>query len=192
MSGKIRFIKSAPQPKDYPPPLKPEVALVGRSNAGKSSFLNVLAGQKIARVSQVPGKTRILNFFEFKTSWSLVDMPGYGYAARSRNEIESWGRMMDSYFATRENLRTVVLIMDIRREWQEEEEMVLAICRARELKLIVVLNKSDKLSRSRAIAAQKQLQKEMAEAEVHVVSSLKRTGFDEVEKAVFIGKGKSK
>ena len=118
---KAKFLKSAVNQEDYPPSDRPEVALVGRSNAGKSSLLNALAGSKIAKVSQEPGKTRLLNFFDYGKQYRFVDMPGYGYASRSGSEILSWQEMITKYSDVRENLHGVVLIMDSARDWQEEE-----------------------------------------------------------------------
>src|SRR5262245_45414845 len=144
----VKFLKSGAQPKDYPFPYHPEVAVVGRSNAGKSSFINALTGQKIAKVSQTPGKTRLLNFFELGESLYLVDMPGYGFATGSRNEVASWKRMVETYLKERETLNGVFLIMDIRRDWQDEEAMLVEWLAHNEIPWILILNKADKLSRS--------------------------------------------
>ena len=94
MPRPTRFLKSAVWPKDYPEADRPEIALIGRSNAGKSSLLNALVSQKAAKVSQTPGKTRLLNFFDFGDHYRLVDMPGYGFAARSGDEILAWEKMI--------------------------------------------------------------------------------------------------
>lgn len=101
MTIKIDFLRSGVNGKDFPSPDMPEVALVGRSNAGKSSFLNALAKRKVARVSSAPGKTRLLNFFSAGDHYRLVDMPGYGFAARSANEIKSWQQMIERYLEER-------------------------------------------------------------------------------------------
>src|SRR5690242_9500887 len=107
MKKKVRFIKSAVVPKDYPPPLKPELAMIGRSNAGKSSFINAWLEERIAKTSSVPGKTRLLQFFEVADKFFLVDMPGYGWAKRSTSEVEEWQGMIETYIESRENLRGV-------------------------------------------------------------------------------------
>ena len=102
MKRQAQFLKSAVLPADYPASDRPEVALVGRSNAGKSSLLNAIAGQKAARVSQMPGKTRLLNFFDFGDHYRFVDMPGYGFASRHGAEVLEWEKMISHYFDARE------------------------------------------------------------------------------------------
>ncbi len=183
---KVKFLKSGVKPSDYPYPYKPEVALVGRSNAGKSSFINALTGQKIAKVSSTPGKTRLLNFFELDESVYLVDMPGYGFAKGNQNEVKSWKQMIETYLNERETLKGVVLIMDIRREWSDEEEMLKDWFTANEVPWAVVLNKADKLSRSQAAAQLKVITAEMgAEPPVFSLSSSKNEGFEDVRNLVF-------
>lgn len=180
----FKFIKSAVHPNEFPIDGKAEVALVGRSNAGKSSFLNAWAGRIIAKVSSQPGKTCLLNFFEVEGRYRVVDMPGYGYAVRSRDEIVSWQQMIENYLLQRENLKGLILIMDIRRDWQEEEEMLAHFVRERDLPLVVVLNKADKMSRSNAVK-RAHLIRQSTEAEVFFVSSLKKTNLQEVRDCIF-------
>lgn len=179
---RVRYIKSATKAEEYPFPYKPEVAVVGRSNAGKSSFINALTGQKIAKVSQTPGKTRLLNFFELDESVYLVDMPGYGFATGDRREVDSWRSMIETYLRTRETLRGVVLIMDIRRDWSEEEAMLQEWLDHHGKIWAVVLNKADKLSRSQALQRQKAIQKVIGEVPVFVLSAMKKSGLDEIKK----------
>jgi len=124
MPKTIQFIKSAVLAKDYPNHNMAEVAIAGRSNAGKSSFINGLAKSKIAKVSSTPGKTRLLNFFNMEDSYVLTDMPGYGFAARSGNELREWQQMIETYLTTRENLKGLILVMDIRRSWTNDEEIM--------------------------------------------------------------------
>jgi GTP-binding protein len=181
---KVKFIKSGFRPADFPPPLRPEIGIVGRSNAGKSSFLNALTGQRIARVSQTPGKTRLLNFFEIREAAYLVDMPGYGYATGNRREIEAWRHVIEAYLSERETLKGVILIMDIRRDWSEEEEMLNEWFAHNELPWAVVLNKADKLSRSAGLQRRRDVEKRLA-VPVFVVSSAKKTGLDEVKNLLF-------
>jgi GTP-binding protein len=182
---RVRYIKSATKAEDYPFPYKPEVAVVGRSNAGKSSFINALTGQKIAKVSQTPGKTRLLNFFEIDESVYLVDMPGYGFATGDRKEVESWKQMIETYLRTRETLRGVVLIMDIRRDWSDEEEMLKDWLNHHDKVWAVVLNKADKLSRSQCMLRQKAIQKEIGEVPAFALSAMKKSGLDEIKKVLF-------
>jgi GTP-binding protein len=183
---KVTFLKSGVNPSDYPSPDKPEVALVGRSNAGKSSFINALTGQKIARVGSTPGMTRLLNFFQLDESMYLVDTPGYGFARGNQNEVESWKQMIETYLNERETLKGVFLIMDIRREWSDEEEMLKDWFAANDVPWAVVLNKADKLSRSQAASQRKVITAEMQSAPpVFSVSSSKNEGFEDVRDLVF-------
>ena len=136
------FIKSCDY--YYPVHSMPEVALVGRSNAGKSSFLNSLSGAKVARVSKVPGKTNLLNFFDMK-DYILVDMPGYGYAKRSFDEINKWNSMVENYLQTRSELRLMLLLMDIRRDLTEDEVMLIKLAKNKSIPIYIILSKADKL-----------------------------------------------
>ncbi len=110
------FIKSAVKPGQYPDSDLPEIAFAGRSNVGKSSLINVLVNRKnLVRTSSTPGRTQLINFFDVNGRFTLVDLPGYGFAKVPLAVKKEWGPMMEAYFATRENLRGVVLILDIRR-----------------------------------------------------------------------------
>ncbi len=185
MPRPAKFLKSAVRPKDYPAPDKPEVALMGRSNAGKSSLLNALCNQKAAMVSQSPGKTRLLNFFDFGDRYRFVDMPGYGYASRSSNEILGWQEMITTYLEVRENLKGVVLIMDARRDWEVEEEWIREWCQKLDLPLMLVLNKADKFPRRESLNALEKMRAKIQGVPIHLVSSLKKTGIEELEDAIF-------
>lgn len=182
----IEFIKSAVFVKDYPETKMMEVAIVGRSNAGKSSFINALAkGGKVAKVSSTPGKTRLLNFFNMEDSYVLVDMPGYGFAARSNAEVADWNQMIETYFASRENLVGLLLVMDIRRDWSREEELMKRYSDQHGFPIAVALTKADKLSRSQALQAVAKIKKAAGLAAVFPVSTLKKTGQDEIETYMF-------
>jgi GTP-binding protein len=181
---KIKYLKSATQPKEYPFPYRPEVAFVGRSNAGKSSFINALVNQKIAKVSATPGKTRLLNFFDIGDSVYLVDMPGYGFAKGNQREVESWKLMIESYLQERETLKGVLLIMDIRRKWSEQEEMLREWFDHHGQRWGVILNKTDKVSKSAAIGARKLLEKKLG-VPVFAVSSSKKEGITDIKKLIF-------
>lgn len=181
---KVKFLKSGTQPKEYPFPYRPEVAIVGRSNAGKSSFINALTNHKIAKVSQTPGKTRLLNFFDLQEQIYMVDMPGYGFATGSRKEVESWRKMIETYLMERDSLKGVLLIMDIRRDWDDEEEMLREWFTHHGTPWALVLNKTDKLSRSAILNRARQMETKLG-APVFAVSSSKKTGFDPVKKVLF-------
>lgn len=152
---KFEFEKSAVYPKDYPAKLLPEVGIVGRSNSGKSSLVNAWTGMKIAKVSGQPGKTRLLNFFRAADKYRLVDMPGYGFAKRAGKEKKLWEEMIETYVSVRSNLRGLLLIMDIRREWEPEEAMILRWAQANYKQVFVVLNKADKVNQSQKYKAVK-------------------------------------
>jgi GTP-binding protein len=181
-----KFLKSAVLPKDYPEANRPEVALVGRSNAGKSSVLNALSNSKIAMVSKTPGKTRLLNFFDFGSHYRFVDMPGYGFASRGQKEIDLWQNMITDYFNTRKTLKGVVLIMDARRDWQPDEQWIAEWCEKLKLKLIVVMNKIDKFNRSELNKAEKKMKEKIPWAIIHMVSSFKKTGIEKLEEDIFV------
>ena len=182
----IRFIKSAKDLKGCPAPDLPEVAIAGRSNAGKSSFINALGLSLVAKVSGRPGKTRLLNFFLIGDHYRLVDMPGYGYAARSGAEVESWRQMVESYLALRGSLQGLVLIMDIRRQWTAQEQELVDWVSQRSMPVVVVLNKADKVGNNEKAKALRDLKaKAVGVSQVFVVSASKRLGVTEVEEFVF-------
>ncbi len=182
---KISFLKSGTKKAEYPAAARPEVAIVGRSNAGKSSFINALTNHKIAKVSQTPGKTRLLNFFNVDDEIYLVDMPGYGFAKGDRQEVDGWRGMIEEYLKERETLKGVLLIMDIRREWTEEEEMLREWLEHHGIRWGVALNKADKLSRSQVMAKLKTFQNQLGEIPLYSLSSLKKEGLDEIKKLIF-------
>ncbi|WP_347356978.1 ribosome biogenesis GTP-binding protein YihA/YsxC [Bdellovibrio sp.] len=185
MPKTIQFIKSAVLEKDFPVHKKAEVAIAGRSNAGKSSFINAMTKNKIAKVSSTPGKTRLLNFFDLDQSYVLVDMPGYGFAARSGDEMREWHRMIETYLMNRENLRGLVLVMDIRRAWTQDEELLKEFSERRGFPLAVVLTKADKMSRSQMLQATAKVKKASGLSAVFPVSSLKKEGQDAVEEYIY-------
>lgn len=143
-----RFVTSAAAKIGYPSTEWPEVVLAGRSNVGKSSFINALCQQKhLAYVGKRPGKTRLINFYEVPQIMSLVDAPGYGYAKRSRTELAAYGKLMEDYFATR-SIAGVLLIVDSRHGLMPDDEMMLTFIREKKLNVLVVATKSDKLTQS--------------------------------------------
>lgn len=154
----IRFLKSAFQEKHYPPPDKPEIAFAGRSNVGKSTLINVLVNRKgIARTSSKPGRTQALNFFCVENRFYLVDLPGYGYARVPLTVKKSWGKMVETYLKKRLNLKAVLVILDIRRDPNIGDKDLLNWLKKYEIAVILVLTKSDKLSKSRSIEMTKRI-----------------------------------
>ena len=184
---RFKFLTSAANMKGIPFGDRPEIAFVGRSNAGKSSLINALANQKVALVSQKPGKTRLLNFFDVDGDFRAVDMPGYGFAHRSDKEQEQWRQLIEGYLAQREVLRSVILVMDIRRKWDEDEEILVDWLGREQIPLILVLNKADKVGkneqRSRPKMLKEELQKSgLTDVKVIALSAVKKTGMDQFKK----------
>lgn len=178
---KVQFVKSAEQPADYPKTHLPELALAGRSNAGKSSFLNAFSGRSIAKVSQSPGKTRLLNFFCIEEKYQIVDMPGYGYAKRSGHETKQWQKMIETYLSDRPQLMALLLVMDARRQWAAEEQLLLDFAHGAHLPLILILSKEDKLKRNEARLTVKKMRQMAAVDDIFLISSTTKRGLQEVK-----------
>ena len=150
MKVQARFVTSAAKPAQFPAEGLPEIAVVGRSNVGKSSLINSLTGQDgLARTSRTPGRTRLINWFEIDGKFHLVDLPGYGYAEVSREMRESWRPLIESYLAERKTLAGVLLLIDVRRGPQDEELDFVPWLEAREVPIVVALTKADKLAKNK-------------------------------------------
>lgn len=180
---KTEFIKSAKEPKDYPFTEYPEICFAGRSNVGKSSMINTILGTKrLVKVGKTPGKTRLVNFFLIQDSFVLVDLPGYGYAQVSKEEKKQWGETIENYLTERTQLIACVLILDIRRDPNEDDLGMLYWFSHYNLKTIIALTKCDKLSNnqnaSRLAAICKQLN--MSKDNFVMFSSLTGKGKDEI------------
>lgn len=158
----VSFIKSAFNESHYPPSDMPEIAFAGRSNVGKSSLINVVVNRKkMARTSSTPGRTQAINFFSVKNSIYLVDLPGYGFARVPLNIKRSWGIMVESYLRNRDNLRGVVVIIDIRRDPNKGDLDLMSWLNQYGIASIIVLTKIDKLSRQKAHTRAKQIAREL-------------------------------
>ena len=152
------FIKSATLPSHYPEGKLPEVAFVGRSNVGKSSLINTMTRRKnLARTSGTPGCTRLINFFEVNDQISLADLPGYGYAKVPEASRREWGPMIETYFKQRKSLKSVILILDVRRYPSEKDIDLIHWLRNYKIIPMIVLTKTDKVSRSQAKVRQHQI-----------------------------------
>ena len=144
------IVISAVSQKQYPGDRIPEIALAGRSNVGKSSFINTLIQRKsLARTSSKPGKTQTLNFYRINDFFYFVDVPGYGYAKVSKKEREKWGVMMEEYFQTRDTLKAVLLITDIRHEPSKDDIQMYHFLKHYELPVIIIATKLDKIPKSK-------------------------------------------
>lgn len=184
MKRKSKFVKSAFEPKDYPTQVLPEIVITGRSNAGKSSLINAITGASLAKVSQTPGKTRLINFFEVGP-YMLVDMPGYGYASRSGDEVHDYKRMVESYFSIRSQVTCLILVMDARRDWSAEEEMLRKFAYSINKPLVIVATKLDKMNQKEKAQRKKHLVEQAKTSDIFFISSTQRIGVDELEESVY-------
>jgi GTP-binding protein len=176
-----KFITSANAPSQFLPDTEREVAVAGRSNAGKSSAINVIVNRRqFARTSKTPGRTQLVNFFELREGHRLVDLPGYGFAKVAESVRQHWGRLLRSYFKERKSLCGLVLVVDIRRQLGDFDRQMLAFAESVEVPVHVLLTKSDKLKRGKAATALLAVKKELGDtADVQLFSALKRQGVDE-------------
>ena len=147
------FVKSAVTPAQYPDAVLPEIAFTGRSNVGKSSLINTLLNRKrLVKTSSTPGRTQLINFFNINNAFSFVDLPGFGYARVPESIKRTWGPMIETYLSTRKTLKGVVLIMDIRRTPGTQELVFIEWLRYYTIPIILILTKTDKLSKSKQMS----------------------------------------
>ncbi|MDD3142655.1 MAG: ribosome biogenesis GTP-binding protein YihA/YsxC [Candidatus Cloacimonetes bacterium] len=184
------FVKSAVEPKDYPASAYPEFAVAGRSNVGKSTLINLLTERrKLAKTSNHPGKTRLLNFFLIR--WKddaaasegrlqLTDLPGYGFAEVSQAEQEKWRKMISHYLDERQQLRGIIVLVDIRHAADPKDMQMLELLRLRKIDHCVVATKADKLPKTKVAKTLQQLSKELGLKDIPLipVSALKNTGLE--------------
>ena len=142
-----KFTISAVSPKDYPKGNLPEIVLVGKSNVGKSSFINTLCSRKnLARTSNVPGKTRQINFYNIDEKFYFVDLPGYGYSKMSKEEQVKSGKFIEQYLSVGKNISLIVLVLDIRHKPTEDDMLMYNYILSTNLPFIIVTNKADKIA----------------------------------------------
>ncbi len=187
--NKAEFVTSAVAPDHYPVHDLPEVALAGRSNVGKSSFINKICQRKaLARTSSKPGKTQTLNFFNINDEIMFVDVPGYGYAKVSKTEREKWGVMMEQYLTSQEALRGVVLLVDIRHDPTGDDVTMYNFLKHYEIPVIIVATKLDKIKKSQRqkheAAVKRKLQFDPSDRFV-AFSAETAEGKDEAWKAIY-------
>jgi GTP-binding protein len=177
------FIKSAVKPSHYPEGDLPEIAFAGRSNVGKSSLINVLVNRKnLVRTSSTPGRTQLINFFNVNGTFTLVDLPGYGFAKVPLAVKKEWGPMMETYFAKRANLRGVVLIFDIRRTPVAEDVQMLDWLGSYGIPALLVVTKCDKVSRNERGKQADIIARKLGvtKADLCFFSALSKDGTDEI------------
>lgn len=182
------LLLSAANKSHYPEDDIPEIALAGRSNVGKSSFINTLLGRKnLARTSGKPGKTQLLNFFNIDDKIRFVDVPGYGYAKVSKVERARWGKMIEEYLTSRDNLRAVVSLVDLRHEPSTEDVQMYEFLKYYEIPVIVVATKADKIPRGKWNKHESMIKKKLnfeQEDAFILFSSVDRIGIDQAWDAI--------
>lgn len=178
------IVVSAIRKEQYPAEGLPEIALVGRSNVGKSSATNALLNRRnFARTSQTPGKTRTINFYKINNEFYFVDLPGYGYAKVSKSEKDKWGVIMERYLQDRQELCAIFLLVDIRHEPTNDDVMMYEWIKHFGYECVVIATKADKISRGQyqkhMSVIRKKLQLEKEE-KIIPISSSKKTGVEDV------------
>lgn len=162
----------------------PEIAVAGKSNVGKSSFINALCGnKKLAKTSKEPGRTRLLNYFSINGGqYNLVDLPGYGYAKVSDAEKEKWGKLIEAYFQKSANVKNVFVLLDVRRDPSEDDKQMLHYLYFYHIPFTIIATKADKLSRSAGLTRRKQIADQIGVGvdNVYLTSALDRTGMDKI------------
>ncbi|MDT2961733.1 ribosome biogenesis GTP-binding protein YihA/YsxC [Enterococcus casseliflavus] len=182
------IVISAVSPAQYPATPLPEIALAGRSNVGKSSFINTLINRKnLARTSSKPGKTQTLNFYLIENTLHFVDVPGYGYAKVSKTERAKWGKMIETYLEQREQLRAVVSLVDLRHAPSQEDIQMYEFLKYYEIPVIVVATKADKIPRGKWNKHESMIKKALFfdPADTFILfSSITKQGKEEAWKAI--------
>ena len=181
------FLFGITKHKNLPEDTGIEILLSGRSNAGKSSALNALTGnKKLARISKTPGRTTEINFFEVEDGFKLLDLPGYGFAKSGHSRRKDWGPLLGEYFENRKSLEAVLVFMDIRHPLKPIDLEMIELCESFDVPYIPVLTKSDKVSKNILMRTIQQVSKATNAMEVLAISSSKEIGFEKLRK-ILIG-----
>ena len=183
------ILLSATNKSHYPQDDIPEVALAGRSNVGKSSLINTMLNRKnLARTSGKPGKTQLLNFFNIDDKLRFVDVPGYGYARVSKKEREKWGKMIEEYLTSTENLKAVISLVDLRHEPSADDVQMYEFLKYYEIPVILVATKADKIPRGKWNKHESMIKKKLDfdKTDTFIIfSSVNKTGVEEAWDAIF-------
>lgn len=180
-----RFVKSAKQANDFPKDRKPEIAFCGRSNSGKSSLLNALTNsQGLARTSSSPGRTQLINFFLVDGQTYYVDLPGYGYAKVPKGIRDTWGEMVEGYLRNREPLKLAIMLVDSRIPPTDSDRTMKEWLDHFGIPNLVVLTKSDKISRNELTKAQKICAETLQTKEIIAFSAITDFGKEAVLKKI--------
>jgi GTP-binding protein len=180
----VEFAGAATQPGGAPPLPYPEIAFAGRSNVGKSSLINRLLERKIARTSSTPGRTQQLNFFVVNDTLTFVDLPGYGYAKVSKQDRQHWRQLIEDYLTSARNLRGVIIIVDVRRGPEAEEEALCKFLTHHQRPFLIVATKSDKLKRAELEKQHKALTAQLDGYEPLLFSAENNMGKEELWQAI--------
>ena len=182
---KTEFVFGVTNYKNLPDDAGSEILLAGRSNAGKSSALNMLTDNpKLARISKTPGRTTEINFFKVNEDLMLLDLPGYGFAKSSKAKKKDWGPLLGEYFQKRRALTAVVIFMDIRHPLKESDWEMIRLCRNFNIPFIPALTKSDKLSNNNIAKAIAFVKEKIPESTPIAVSSKDKDGFDSLSRKI--------
>lgn len=184
MIKQAKFITSVASTSTIPNYGAPEIAIAGKSNVGKSSFINFMVNQnKLAKTSQEPGRTRMLNYFEInKGEYYFVDLPGYGFAKVNHKEKEKWGELLENYLTTSENLINVFVLVDIRHEPTDDDKMLINYLYSYHIPFTIIATKADKLSRAQQQKCLTVISTALTVGKdnILVTSALQKTGKEEV------------
>jgi len=177
----VRFVKSITRLDQKPNPSLPEIAVIGRSNVGKSSLINTLFNRKnLAKISSTPGKTRLINYFSVDNTLYFVDLPGYGYAKLSKKMRQDWQRDIENYLKNSHFLKLVFLILDSRHEIMENDRMMVEWLEFFAVPFVFVLTKSDKISNNQYRETSTKLHNNYPNRQILKFSSKNRTGREEL------------
>ena len=180
----LELIGSFAYPSQFPQDGFPQFLLAGRSNVGKSSFINAMLNRKsFARVSQTPGKTRLLNFYQINQAFYFVDVPGYGYAKVSIEVKVQFQKLVETYLLTNQPLALAILLLDLRHQPTQDDRQMLAYFQSRQTPILIVCTKADKLSNNQRAKAMKEIKESLAlpkDQKIVLFSSITKMGVPEV------------